>query len=263
MAVYIEQQTARAAGWSRATAWFSAVLFITAAISHRFGLVETPAFIAVLGLVAVLAIVALLLAAISFRRVWYRGDIGGADLAKGVFLALVVLAPFAVTGYRAFVSPNLSDISTDTADPPLFVKAALGRTPAMNTIAPIGAAAAKLQAEAYPEVTGRRYDIPAERALATVLGLVRKRGWHVYEMPPDASSNPEVTVEALAKTLLLAFPCDVAIRVTDEGNTAYVDMRSASRFGRNDLGDNAARIVAFLDELDTEIALQAGTAPAE
>jgi hypothetical protein len=40
-------------------------------------------------------------------------------------------------------------------------------------------------------------------------------------------------------------------------------MRSASRFGQHDLGDNATRIVAFLDELDTDIAAQAGVVPAE
>ncbi|CAH2406490.1 hypothetical protein MES5069_520151 [Mesorhizobium escarrei] len=38
------------------------------------------------------------------------------------------------------------------------------------------------------------------------------------------------------------------------------DMRSASRY---DLGDNAARIVDFLAELDQEVAGQVGTAPAE
>jgi len=37
-------------------------------------------------------------------------------------------------------------------------------------------------------------------------------------------------------------------------------MRSASRYGRHDLGDNAERITAFLAELDQEIAAQAGTA---
>lgn len=263
MAAHIEQQTAHAAGWSRATAYFSAVLFVTAALSHRFDLLETPGFLAVLGVVAALAAIALLLAAISFHRVWNRGDIGGADIAKGVAVALLVLAPFAVSAYRAYVYPEVSDISTDTLDPPRLVHAARGRAPDMNPIASIGPAAARLQAENYPEVTGRRYDVPADRVLASVVSLLERRGWTTYEMPLEPSREPEMTVEALATTLLLAFPCDVAVRVTDEGTTSYVDMRSASRFGRHDLGDNAARIVAFLDELDTEVAAQAGTVPAE
>ena len=40
-------------------------------------------------------------------------------------------------------------------------------------------------------------------------------------------------------------------------------MRSASRYGRYDLGDNAARITDFLSELDQEVAGQVGAAPAE
>lgn len=263
MAVYIEQQTSRAAGWSRATAYFSAVLFVTAALSHRFNLLETPGFISVLGLVGTLAVFALLLAAIAFRRVWNHGDLGGRDVAKGVAVALFVLAPFAVSGYRAYVHPGLSDISTDTLDPPRFARAALGRGQGMNPIVPIGREEAKIQAENYPEVTGRRYDVPTERVLSSVLALVQSRGWRVYEAPRETLGNPEITIEALAKTALLAFPCDIAIRVTDEGNSTYVDMRSTSRFGRHDLGDNAARIVTVLDELDAGIAAQAGAIPVE
>ena len=94
MAVYIEQQTSRAAGWSRATAFFSAVLFVTAALSHRFNLLETPGFISVLALVGTLAVLALFLAAIAFRRVWNHGDLGGRDIAKGVAVAVVVFGWF-------------------------------------------------------------------------------------------------------------------------------------------------------------------------
>jgi uncharacterized protein (DUF1499 family) len=72
-----------------------------------------------------------------------------------------------------------------------------------------------------------------------------------------------MTIEALAHTPLLGFPVDVAVRLTDEGTSTYVDMRSASRYGRHDLGDNAARIAAFLGELDAEMAVQAGAASAE
>jgi hypothetical protein len=263
MTVHIEQQTARAAGWSCATAYFSAVLFGTAALSHRFDLLETPGFLAVLGLAAALAVLALLLAALSFSRVWNRGDRGGGNIAKGVIVALLVLVPFLVSGYRSYVRPELNDISTDTIDPPRFSQAALARKQGMNPIAPIDRVAANIQAERYPEATGRRYDTSADRVLNAVLALVTRRGWRIYEAPLEITSSPEVTIEAVARTLLLAFPCDVAIRVTDEGASSYVDMRSASRFGRHDLGDNAARIVAFLEELDADIAAQAGTLPAE
>jgi len=70
-------------------------------------------------------------------------------------------------------------------------------------------------------------------------------------------------IEALATTTFLAFPVDVSIRITDEGDTTYVDMRSASRYGKHDLGDNAARIAGFLTALDAAVAGAAGAPPAE
>ena len=63
--------------------------------------------------------------------------------------------------------------------------------------------------------------------------------------------------------MVLALPVDVAMRVTDEGTSTYVDMRSASRYGSHDLGDNAARIAAFLAELDAEVSALAGVLPPE
>ncbi|WP_292649383.1 DUF1499 domain-containing protein, partial [Mesorhizobium sp.] len=80
---------------------------------------------------------------------------------------------------------------------------------------------------------------------------------------PRAIGQSEVTINALAKSLILSLPADVAVRVTDDGDAIIVDMRSASRYGRYDLGDNATRIVDFLAELDQEVAGQVGTAPAE
>ena len=68
---------------------------------------------------------------------------------------------------------------------------------------------------------------------------------------------------AVARSFVVGLPADVAIRVSNDGDTVVVDMRSASRYGRYDLGDKASRIVGFLAELDQEVAGQVGAAPAE
>ena len=264
MTAQTEQQTVRGAGWSYGTACFSAVLFATAALSHRFGFLETPGLLAVLALVAGIAVLALVLAAISFPRVWNHGDRGGRYIAKGIVVALLVLMPFAVSAYRGYTHPGLNDISTDTLAPPLFVRAAELRTAAMNSLTPvINPEAARLQGENYPEVIGRRYEMPFDRVLNTVLALVARRGWQIVQAPASALMSPEITIEAVATTTVLAFPSDVAIRLTDEGASTYVDMRSASRYGKRDFGDNAARIDKFLDELDADMAAQVGVIPAE
>ncbi len=94
--------------------------------------------------------------------------------------------------------------------------------------------------------------------------MVARQGWlGVGALPSTDGTTSDAVVNAIAKSFVLELPADVAIRVTSEGETSYVDMRSASRYGRHDLGDNAARIVKFLSELDQEVVGQIGTASTE
>jgi uncharacterized protein (DUF1499 family) len=53
----------------------------------------------------------------------------------------------------------------------------------------------------------------------------------------------------VARTFLLRLPDDVTVRVRPRADGARIDVRSVSRIGRHDLGANAARIRAFLDEV--------------
>ncbi|RWN60813.1 DUF1499 domain-containing protein [Mesorhizobium sp.] len=256
-----ERQTSRAAGWSRRTGAFSAVLLLTVLVGHRYQLVETPAFLWVLGIVALLAAFALLFAGFAFSRLWNFGDRGGRDLTVGTVLALLVLVPFGIAAYWAATSPPLRDISTDFDDPPVLDTST--RTGDMNALSPPNPGERRLQTETYPLVTGRSYNLPFDRVLEAVETVLGRRDWQLAAQFPRAIGQSEVTINALARSFILSLPADVAIRVTDDGDAVIVDMRSASRYGRYDLGDNAARIVDFLAELDQEVAGQVGTAPAE
>ena len=51
---------------------------------------------------------------------------------------------------------------------------------------------------------------------------------------------------------------DVAVRLTDEDASTFVDMRSASHYAQHDLGDNADRISRFLADLDAMMQAGAG-----
>ncbi|RWE85912.1 DUF1499 domain-containing protein [Mesorhizobium sp.] len=255
------RQTSKAAGWSRRTGAFSAVLLLTVLLGHRYELVETPVFLWVLGIVALLAAFALLFAGFAFSRLWNFGDRGGRDLTVGTVLALLVLAPFGIAAYWAATSPPLRDISTDFDDPPVLDTST--RTGDMNALSPPTPGEQRLQTETYPLVTGRSYNLPFDRVLEAVETVLDRRDWQLTAPLPRAIGQSEVTISALAKSFILSLPADVAIRVTDDGDTVIVDMRSASRYARYDLGDNATRIVDFLAELDREVAGQVGTAPAE
>ncbi len=257
----ILERRSRSAWWSRRIAVFSAVLFVMAGLTHRNGLIDTVSLFWVVGAVGVLAALAMILAAAGLSRIWRDGDGGARDGLVGAAVALLVLTPFAVAGYRFFAYPLLNDISTDLEDPPRFDVLQGARTPQMNEIVPIGEEAAIVQQESYPEITGRRYDLTADRVIAIVRQLAAASSWTVVSMPDVARDEPvagDTTFEAVAYSVLLAIPYDVVIRIGDEQESTYVDMRSASRYGLHDYGENARRIATFLAALDAEASVQAG-----
>jgi hypothetical protein len=261
MVVFAERRSSRSALWASRLATFSAVLLAVSGLGHRFGLVETVGFFWLLGLTGLLALTALLLAAAGFFQLWSDGSRGGISAGWAVVVALLVLAPFIVSAWRVYAYPRLVDISTDVTDPPPLDAAARLRTADMNPVSVISPVEATLQADAYPQVTGRRYELSADRVEELAADLVLASGWTFTKPPTPPLDGGDSFIEALAKTTFLALPVDVSIRITDEGDTSYVDMRSASRYGRHDLGDNAARIADFLTALDAAVAGAAGTPP--
>jgi hypothetical protein len=272
MTAYIERQRTPAAGWARRLGAFSLVLLLTAGLSRRCGLLEPPDFFLVAQLAAGLALLALVCAAFAFARFWNNDDLGGRDLSVGAILALAALMPFAVVFYRAIVFPMPTDISTDTGNPPVLEDAAAGREDGTRPDTPAASPGPLSQANIpqtsqtsgplpNPPPAGRRYDLPFEQVLDVAKTMVVRQGWIVLRVS-DAPEG-EVTIEAQTATPVLAFPVDIAVRVADEADEAYVDMRAVSPSGAYDLGDSAAMIAGFLSELDTEIARRPEAAPSE
>lgn len=260
---YFERRVSNATLWSRRLAILSGVLFLTAAVGHRIGYLATSDLTAVFATVLLLVGVALLFAARALFLFWHHGGKGGGTLVFAILVVLLVLAPFGISGYRAATLPMLHDVSTDTDDPPELSIAASLRTGGMNPIEAFTPERRKQQEEAYPASTGRRYEAPIGQVAEVVLELLDDRGWPVAgpaEFPPEPT---EITIEAQAASPLLSFPADVAVRLIDEDTSTYVDMRSASRYGPHDFGDNARRIEAFLAELDVEIAYLTVVAPVQ
>jgi hypothetical protein len=260
MTEYPERRTTRAAGWARRTAAFSAVLLACNWIGHHFRLVEHLAYLWVLAIVALLAAAALFFAGFALSRLWQYGDRGGRDLSFGALIALLVLAPFGLAAYWVATYPPLRDITTDLDDPPPLATAA-ERTSEMNVLASPTPGERRLQAESYPLVAGRRYDLPFDVVVHSVTDVLDRRGWRLAAPVPAAeAAQGNLVIAAVAPSFILELPTDVAIRIASADETTLVDMRSASRYGRHDLGDNAARIIDFLAELDQQINGQIGAA---
>src|SRR5262249_43036954 len=92
-----------------------------------------------------------------------------------------------------------------------------------------------------------------DRILAAVNNVVANDGWTIVRQKGEPGEDEEILLEVVARTWLLGFTSDAVIRLTDEGDTTYVDMRSVSRYGIHDLGENAERITAFMAALDSEV----------
>jgi hypothetical protein len=260
---YLERRVSNATVWSRRLAIFSAVLFLTAGIGHRLGFLSTPDFIPVLGVVVAVAILALLFAVRALFLFWHYGGKGGGSLLFAILVSLLVLTPFGITAHRGIILPTLNDVSTDTDDPPELAIAAAKRISGMNRIEPFTPERRKLQQDNYPTATGRRYEAPMTQVAEVVQDVLENRGWLIVSSTDFPADATEITIEAQASSPLLGFPADIAIRLIDEDTSTYVDMRSASRYGTHDFGDNAARIAFFLADLDVEIAYLTVVTPVE
>lgn len=182
-----------------------------------------------------------------------------AVLAKQRRLALVVL-PVVVLGaamlsvplgmwYRATHVPPIHDITTDLGHPPAFVALRAVREAAPNGAAYPGEATARLQREAYPSIKPLRLTAKPEAVFAAAEQVARDMGWRVVAAEPE-----EGRIEATARTFWFGFYDDVVIRISEvSGGGTQVDVRSASRLGRSDLGTNARRVSDFLRRLQAHL----------
>ena len=67
-----------------------------------------------------------------------------------------------------------------------------------------------------------------------------------------------VTLQATNRTLILGLRFDILIRLREEAETTFVDIRVASRYGQHDLGFSAAIAGDYLKALDAELLGLAG-----
>jgi uncharacterized protein (DUF1499 family) len=101
----------------------------------------------------------------------------------------------------------------------------------------------------YPDIVPRVYRADADRVFDAVLHAVhRLPRWSLVAYRPETSE-----VHAEARTRLLKFVDDVLIRIVRRDDGMAVEVRSASRVGRSDFGQNARNIRAFFDALDKEM----------
>jgi hypothetical protein len=193
-----------------------------------------------------------------------RGDAaryGVFGLLGSALLIAMPLYDFAM----AQMSPAIHDISTDVEYPPAFVALVPLRTQQSGDPRQInppgydGAALAKgadgetettaaLQKKYYPELRQRADLTPPAKLFDRAVRAAHRMGWDVIAVVPKEGS-----IEATDTSFWFGMTDDIVIRVKPAGIGARLDVRSKSRFGQSDMGENAARIRSFMKTLsDTE-----------
>jgi hypothetical protein len=81
--------------------------------------------------------------------------------------------------------------------------------------------------------------------------IVRHKWRVVVDRPPQPRTDG--AIEAVARTPIMGFRDDIAVRVRADADGSRIDVRSASRYGRHDFGTNAARIKGLLDDIDDRL----------
>lgn len=101
----------------------------------------------------------------------------------------------------------------------------------------------------YPDLQPRMYRAEVSQVFDAALHAVdRMSRWTILAYQPESGE-----IKAEAKSQVFRFVDDVVIRVRPQGASTVVSVRSASRIGRGDFGQNARNIRAFLQELDRQV----------
>ncbi|WP_283195153.1 DUF1499 domain-containing protein [Rhizobium sp. AN80A] len=297
MAIRFDRPVSNAARFSRRFAAFALVLCLAALIGHRFAGLATPYLVLVLIVSTGFGILAAVLAAAGLRSLWLMGSEGGHDALKALIFAALPLVIGGLAVERYLSMPVIYDVSTDPVSAPDWLK-----TPSADQIwlkrVPVTPGDREKQLEAYPELTGRRYDGAIDRVLEAVKKVARMNGIRITRAEGDSmpTRDPEdkpagksqadngaipdaapdivpvptprpydddvaqlirrangVTLQGEKRTLVLGLRFDVIIRLREEAETTFVDVRVASRYGPSDLGFSADIADDYLKALDAEL----------
>ena len=247
-------RTSRAALWSRRLGSIAVPILLVTLIEHRADLIETAYALVLVGIASALGVAALLLSAYGFHVIWERGFVGAKSASLGVVYGLLALTPAMLGGYAAATHPTLSDISTDWNDPPLYREVAFVRAGSSNGVEPPSVDKIQLQKAVYPDIVTRRFGIGTEQLFNAAKKVVDRNGWKVLQEVVPKEDGDRGRIEAEAHTQVLGAQEDVVIRILADSAGAHLDMRSSSRFGTHDLGQNAERIRRFFAALDAAVA---------
>jgi len=144
--------------------------------------------------------------------------------------------------------PYIHDITTDTQNPPAFVAVKNLRKEGDHPVEYDGPEVAAQQQKAYPDLMPLTVAADRDKVLKAAQAALKSMKLEIVD-----ENAAEGRIEAVHTSLLYGFKDDVVVRVVTEGAGTKVDVRSKSRVGRSDVGQNAKRIRTFLQKLQANL----------
>ncbi|HYG27715.1 MAG TPA: DUF1499 domain-containing protein [Caulobacteraceae bacterium] len=251
-----------APGWAKAFLTFALVLSVTPALLILVGAVGTKlglwswtfGFAAILvrgpfgvGWAPALTIAAIAVALVGVIISFWTGS-WRRSLAA-LLISLTTMGAFIVIAGKARQAPPIHDVATDWSEPLMFSN---------ETIVRRGAGANPVEAdpvvpEDAPALGGQRIaDINARTCPQARSILTTKAPGEAYDAVKAAMRANRIAVttekplqgriEGVATSFWYGFKDDVVVRIRSEGTGSRIDIRSVSRVGMSDLGQNCERI---------------------
>lgn len=253
-APYHMEPVSALASWARHLAVFSLAATIVSVVVVRFGFLDfKPALATFFGALACAGL-SILVGLAGFAAIWQNGSRGMSRILLAFLIDAVLLAYPAYLALQYRKLPAIYDITTDPIDPPRFEALARLRTgDGANPAAYAGLYSAEQQRIAYPDIEPVSLDVPVPKAYEMALHIVNRRKWLVIDERAPQPPQRIGRIEAVARTPIMGFREDVAIRIAPDGDGSRVDIRSSSRYFGHDLGSNAARIAKLADDLNEAV----------
>lgn len=277
--VRVEAPTTRPA---MRAAIFAVLLGALTLLTRRIGLVTYDELIVPLVVAAGAAAFALAMSAFTLLDCWLRGARGGWRALRAIALSLVVLVPSAFAAQRYVTEPATADVATDVLEPPVLTatedlpfavpeqgrrfESAIERVSAAveTTFAELGwalverdgtIATTEIGAPLAPPVEAEEGAVPVPRMRPLTpeeQARVREREAAERELIAAERREEEARLfyRAVVRSRVLGVPSDIVVRLRDDGEATVLDLRSRSREGERDLGENRRRIRAFLAKMD-------------
>lgn len=186
------------------------------------------------------AVMGLSLLMMCLRMVKQRGS----DAVPYGIAVLIASLPIGMMIYQVSQVrslPYIHDITTDMVNPPQFKAVLAMRAEDDNSADYAGEAIATEQREAYGDIAPIMTDLVPLEAFKQMRDTLEDLGFTIHQS--DVSRGH---IEASDTTFWFGFVDDIVVRVTGVDEGSRIDIRSASRVGKSDIGKNAQRIRAII-----------------